>query len=448
MDLAAFLILFAPLILLYTYSPNLYFSPFDAPMNIIWVLITTALATLVAWVLPLILRRSRPGAPQPGLRNPWYAHGFAILLAFLFASLVEAFDWIETFATLFFPPETFLVADLLLLLPFLIPYLVFRTHLSHRTLVLRGRPSTLMEALNGQVRGLIVILGPQLLYLNIYAFLVHSFEPTARIVEAHPWLNFAIVGLLIFLLLTYSPYFVRLLYTRIPLEDHPAIYTYQTVFADLSKRTGIPLNRVSIWMTGSAAVANAAVSGAFGRQRTVFITDRLLEILNPEEVQAVVAHELGHAYHRHLLFMLPVALLSSVFVVWTLYLLELFVDTGDALGAAVMLIQFGYLLAIYRPISQRFEYQSDAYAAHVTGSPVPLANALLKLAQDHGANRKAASLTHPAITQRIKRLADLHEAHSGDLTAVVRKSVWTNRLLVAGMTVVIVLTLVLGPSAG
>lgn len=447
MDLAAFLILFAPLIMLYTYSPNLYFSPFDAPANALWVLLATSLATLLAWILPLVLRRSRLGAPPPGLRNPWYAHGFAVLLALLFAFLVEGFDWIETFAALFFPPETFLVADILLLVPFLLPYLVFRTRLANRTLLLRGRTSTITEALNGQLRGLVVILGPQLLYLNIYALVVHSFEPTARIVEAHPWLNFAIVGLLIFLLLTYSPYFVRLLYTRVPLEDHPAIYTYQTIFADLSKLTGIPLDRVSIWMTGSAAVANAAVSGAFGRQRTVFITDRLLEILSPEEVKAVVAHELGHAYHRHLLFMLPVALLSSVFVVWTLYLLELVVDTGDVLGAAVMLIQFAYLLAIYRPISQRFEYQSDAYAAHVTGSPVHLGNALLKLAQDHGANRKAASLTHPAIALRIKRLADLHEAHHGDLAAVVRRSVWTNRLMVFGMTLIIVGTLLLGPTA-
>lgn len=446
MDLTAFFILFAPLILLYTHSPNLRFSSEDAVENLVGVVVVALLSTLVAWILPILARRPRRSLPgKPGARTPWFSHGVSIFLVFVFASLVEFLDWIETFDALFFPPDTFLVADLLLLLPFLIPFVVFRTNLAHRSLLVRGRTSSLPAALETQLRLLVVVLGPQLLYLNAYAWLVQGFEPSALLIEQHPWLNFVIVGVLIFLLLTYSPYFVRLLYSRVPLENHPAASTYRDAFAQLSRLTGIALDRVSIWVTGTASVANAAVSGAFRRQRTVFLTDRLLEILDPLEVQAVVAHELGHAYHRHLLLMLPVALLSSVFVVWTLFLVQYFVDVGEALGPVVILLQMLYLLLFYRPISQRFEFQADAYAAWRTGSPEHLSSSLLKLSSDQASSRSKASLTHPSIAQRVQRLSELFEKNDGDLTSVVKRALTVNRLMVLGMTVLIVLTIFLNP---
>ncbi|MBW6455012.1 MAG: M48 family metallopeptidase [Trueperaceae bacterium] len=193
--------------------------------------------------------------------------------------------------------------------------------------------------------------------------------------------------------------------------------------ADYVRGAGFELENTYV-MDGSkrSTKANAFFSG-LGRQKKVVLFDTLIERHPPEEVVAVVAHEVGHARLRHL----PWLLLGNVAsVTLMLFLLSLVVDSAAlsrALGAdgqvlALNLLAFGLLFtpvttaigALLNALSRRFEYQADAFAAssHV---PAAMMSALRRLSHDALADPTAHPLyawlflTHPAPVDRIRAIA-------------------------------------------
>ncbi len=193
--------------------------------------------------------------------------------------------------------------------------------------------------------------------------------------------------------------------------------------AGLLERCGLVLDRVLV-MDGSrrSSHGNAYVSGVGGGKRIVLL-DTLLDALDPDEIEAVLAHEIGHVKRRHLSRYLAATSLVSLGAL--LLLDELTGRPGFTQGLgvsqpsshaalALFLLAWPVLGVFLKPpaaaMLRRFEFEADAFAAQ-HGDPQALIRALVKL---YRAN--ASSLTpdplysrfhhgHPPPLARIEGLA-------------------------------------------
>jgi STE24 endopeptidase len=180
-------------------------------------------------------------------------------------------------------------------------------------------------------------------------------------------------------------------------------------------------------MDGSrrSAHANAYFTGLGAAKRVVFY-DTLLQRLSPGEVEAVLAHELGHFKHRHVLkrmvmlfgfSLLALALLGWLAAQPAFYLALGVVPNAGAPNNALALILFMlalppftfFLAPLAAQFSRRDEFQADAYAcAQADGRD--LASALLKLHEDNASTLTPDPLyvrfhySHPPATERLAAL--------------------------------------------
>ncbi len=180
-------------------------------------------------------------------------------------------------------------------------------------------------------------------------------------------------------------------------------------------------------MDGSrrSAHANAYFTG-LGRSKRVVFYDTLLAKLTPEEVEAVLAHELGHFSHRHvqkrLLVMLGLslgglALLGQLSNYGGFYLSLGVQPSMQAPNDAVALLLFGLLMPtaslLFTPLASHFsrqdEFEADAYAS-VQARPEALRSALLKLHEDNASTLTPDPLfarvfySHPPALERLSAL--------------------------------------------
>ena len=181
-------------------------------------------------------------------------------------------------------------------------------------------------------------------------------------------------------------------------------------------------------MDGSrrSAHANAYFTGLGAAKRVVFF-DTLLQRLSPAEVEAVLAHELGHFSHRHVLKrMLAIfgfSLLALALLGWLSTQTAFYEGLGvtpnmaapnDALALLLFMLAlppFGFFLSpLLAQVSRRHEFEADAYAC-AQASGRELANALLKLHEDNATTLTPDPLyvrfyySHPPASERLAALA-------------------------------------------
>ncbi|MBM4372841.1 MAG: M48 family metalloprotease, partial [Deltaproteobacteria bacterium] len=295
---------------------------------------------------------------------------------------------------------------LLLLLPFLLPFLAVRVSTLRRVSVLRGSPPPRIgEALLGSLRLAGVVMAPQLLYLNLYGLLFFGPGPLAAWAEEHPAVGMVSAAALFFVVFAASPAMVRYLFPREDMARVPGLKALDLSLKALGEAAGLRVRRIFVWRTGAQRVANAAVAGVLGRYQRFFITDHLLRRLEPEEIHAVMAHELGHATLRHPLYNFFLAVSAGVFLAWSLLALLPWVeglDLGRGWGPPLLLgLDALYIFTVFGFFLRRFEHQADMVAVALTGGPEPFSRALVALGHLALVPDRRRSLTHPSIRQRL-----------------------------------------------
>lgn len=167
--------------------------------------------------------------------------------------------------------------------------------------------------------------------------------------------------------------------------------------------------------------ANAYFTGMFGKKRIV-LYDTLIQTLTPEEIVAVLAHEIGHYRHRHTVKSLAISLPFSLLLFWLLGMVLQSNMFAQALGVAtatfhINIITFGILYTplsmllgvVQNVVSRRFEYQADNFAKSY-GLRNELISSLKKLSADSLSNLTPHRLvvfinySHPTLCQRILKL--------------------------------------------
>ena len=207
-----------------------------------------------------------------------------------------------------------------------------------------------------------------------------------------------------------------------PLEDD----SLKARVTALMQRCGFAAKGLYV-MDGSkrSAHANAYFTG-FGAAKRVVFYDTLLKQLSPAEVDAVLAHELGHFKHKHIIQRIVMLFAMSLagFALIGFLSQQLWFYTGlgvrpnlgapnDALALllfmlAVPLFSF-FISPLMAQLSRQHEFQADAYAALQTDGR-DLASALLKLYQDNASTLTPDPVfvkfyySHPPASERLARM--------------------------------------------
>ena len=166
---------------------------------------------------------------------------------------------------------------------------------------------------------------------------------------------------------------------------------------------------------------NAYFTG-FGRTKRIVLFDTLVERHTGEELEAVLAHELGHFHHRHVLWGMARAALGALLALWAFGWLTRqdwflpafgFHHRDDALALVGCLALAGVLSPLNTLagnwLSRRAEFQADTFARRHVGAD-PMAAALLRLTRDNAGTLTPDPLyalfnySHPPVPERVKRL--------------------------------------------
>jgi heat shock protein HtpX len=199
----------------------------------------------------------------------------------------------------------------------------------------------------------------------------------------------------------------------------------------LCARTGLPMPRLYVI---PQAQPNAFATGRSPQKAAVAATVGLLETMNDDELEGVLAHELAHVRNRDTLIMSVAATIAGA-ITYVAYFGLFFGGSDDDGGANPLVLLLMFFLApmaamlVQMAISRQREYAADAAAAKFVGHPYGLINALEKLghytrripmrnakpAQAHmyiaqplsGGGVARFFSTHPPMQERIQRLRAL-----------------------------------------
>ena len=238
------------------------------------------------------------------------------------------------------------------------------------------------------------------------------------------WWLWTWVGLLVVMVAAPSV-FVRLIAPRFNRFEPLADIDLRTRIEALLARSGFTASGLFTMDASRRSTHGNAYFIGFGRAKRIVLFDTLIARSTPQEIEAVVAHELGHFKHRHVIFGLLRAALMLLVVLaafgWLARQPSLLPAFGvhhrsDALALYVCLLLSGIVGPLGglfgNWISRRNEFEADDYARRAVGAD-PMVSALTRLSRDN-----ASTLTpdpwyslvhhsHPTVPSRVRHLREM-----------------------------------------
>jgi len=233
----------------------------------------------------------------------------------------------------------------------------------------------------------------------------------------------------------FSDKIVLAMYRAQPVDMNQAPELYRIV-NNLCAATSTPMPRIYVIPSDSP---NAFATGRNPQHAAVAVTEGILRLLTPQELEAVLGHELAHVQNRDILISSVAATMAGV-VMWVASMLRWAAifggvqrderdEGGGILGLLAMTILAPIAATLIQlAISRSREFQADATGARISHNPLGLASALEKLQQVServpltaspqtahlfivnplaGASLSRLFSTHPPIEERIRRLRSM-----------------------------------------
>lgn len=251
-----------------------------------------------------------------------------------------------------------------------------------------------------------------------------------------PWLQQALnstwgqsVYFLFFLLILaiFAPVFIQRFWGCTPLPAGP---DRQRIEA-LCRKAGIQYAQILRWPLFGGRMITAGVMGLVGRFRYILVTDALLNHLQPAEIDAVIAHEIGHVKKHHLVFYL-VFLVGYMLVSFALFDLAVFIilyskpiqqmagwlafnpallssTLFSLLAVIFFVLYFRFLFGFFM---RNFERQADTYVYQLVDSAIPLITTLQKIARSSRQDPNRPNWHHFSIRERIDYLSKCEQDRS------------------------------------
>jgi STE24 endopeptidase len=186
-------------------------------------------------------------------------------------------------------------------------------------------------------------------------------EAAAALFSEHAWAGW--VGdvstlLAAVVIVIAAPLLTRIVLEVEPMPDGPL----RRDLLNVCRSHRVSVRELLVWKTHGSMI-NAAVMGVIGRLRYILMTDALLDAMTREQIEAVMAHEIGHVRRRHMPWLLVSMLAAIAIVVAALLAVQgLPVADSDAGSTVAVLVGVSVVLVMFGWISRRFERQADAFA--------------------------------------------------------------------------------------
>jgi len=370
--------------------------------------------TLSEYLNPTKLQESKT-YQRENFRFKFIAGTFSFILTFLFIALgwfgeidtwVAGFGFAPLIKSLVFFALVFVGSDVISLpFDYYSTFVIEEKYGFNKTKV----GTFFSDKLKGYVLSILVGGG----LLMVFLWLIHQ-------MGEHFWWQFWLVAAIFMVLVNvfYTAWILPLFNKLTPLEDGEL----KTKILQYAKSVDFPLDNIFI-MDGSkrSSKANAFFSG-FGKRKKVVLYDTLLDQHPPDELVAVLAHEVGHYKKKHIIWGMSTSILQ---VGLMLFLLAQFIFSptmsmalgGQAWSAELNIIGFTMLFSPVSMIlgigmnwlSRRNEFEADEFAK-VTFSGMPLAEALKTLSVKTLSNINPhpwyvfVNYSHPPLLERLSRL--------------------------------------------
>lgn len=288
-------------------------------------------------------------------------------------------------------------------------YLEHKYNLSNQTF-----KKYVLENLKSMMVGLII--GVPILLL--FFFVLNQFEDLW-------WLVFASAMFLISVVLSqiFPILIMPIFYKITPLNDDEL----KARITKLAKGAGITVQNVfSFNMSKNTKKANAAFTG-LGKTKRIILGDTLLNDYTKDEIETVIAHELGHYKYKHIqknILFGTAASFLTFFLISLLYKLSIsWFDFNSILQIAALpvLSLWAMLIGLVQTpigniLSRKYEYEADRYAVESTLKPQSFISTLNKLTDQNLGDRKPHPFvewffySHPSVKNRINALEKFAEA--------------------------------------
>ncbi len=261
-----------------------------------------------------------------------------------------------------------------------------------------------------EAKGFLVGVGLASIVVEILYFIIREFPQHWWIIA---WAAF--LGLFVLMAQLAPVVLFPIFYKFEPLDNDEL----KSRLVGLSERAGTRVRGVYKWnLSEKSKKANAALTG-LGSTRRIILADTLLENYSADEIEAVLAHELGHHVHRHILKSIAVqagiTLLGFWAANWVLhYAVErthMFVTVSDFANLPLLVLVSTVLSVLLLPALNAYsrynERQADRYAFQSIPSVAPFISSMNKLADQNLAERSPSRWvewffqSHPAISRRV-----------------------------------------------
>jgi len=244
------------------------------------------------------------------------------------------------------------------------------------------------------------------------------------------WLPFAIIMFFISVVLSqiFPILIFPIFYKITPIED----VELKKRITELARDANLKVENVYKFnMSKNTKKANAAFTG-LGKTKRIILGDTLLENYSTEEIETVIAHELGHYKKKHIIKNILIGTVSSFL---TLFLIALLYKNSlswfgftniTQVSALPLLALWSMLIGIIQTplgniLSRKFEYQADEYAIFETKNPFAFKKTLEKLTEQNLGDKEPHPFvewffySHPSIKNRINAVDSYAREHNLNL---------------------------------
>ncbi len=238
------------------------------------------------------------------------------------------------------------------------------------------------------------------------------------------WFPFAIFLFFISVVLSQIfPVFILPIFYKIkPIENE----SLKSRISKLARDAGLKVENVySFDMSKNTKKANAAFTG-LGKTKRIILGDTLLNYYTEDEIETVIAHEVGHYKHKHITKNIIIGTLSSfltLFIIATLYELSLGwfgFESVSQISALPLLTLWSIFIGLLTTplgniLSRKFEYEADRYAITATHKPLSFISTLEKLTVQNLGDKEPHPFvewffySHPSIKKRINVIKSFSE---------------------------------------
>ena len=260
------------------------------------------------------------------------------------------------------------------------------------------------------IKGLLLSAVIGLPILLLVYFLLYKFPNTWWLLA---W--GAIVVVIVIISIILPVFLIRIFYKLKPLTDEGL----KNRLKSLADRTGAQFKGIyTIDYSSKSTGANAFVAG-LGRTRRIVLTDTMIQQYSPQEIEVVLAHELGHHVHWDVpkgiiltaVLTLAELYLAHVFLKWVIPNTD-FSGIDDVAALPLLAIVFGVVAFITRPAlnwnSRRIEANADRFSIAITKDLPSFESAMVRLTDQNlsdaepSAWEKALFYSHPPFPERVR----------------------------------------------